>query len=281
MDARNWLGLEPSHNPHRWHLPVSKGISTGHRAMFGGSGLGAAIAAMEGTSGRPVVWATAQYLLFAKVGTVVDFDVTLAVHGKKTTQARAVGHVGGTEIITVNAALGSRKYPEEKTYGLPPEVQSPETCPVRERFSDVDDSLDSRIEQRWAIPHGASKPIEIEPGRIAVWSRMPELLEPSAATFAVLGDYVPMGISFTEGGRAGSTSLDNTLRVIDLSPSDWYLLDIRVDAITNGFGHGIIHIWSQDGTLCAIGSQSCIVRSREPGSHSPPKRLVESPKSTH
>ena len=83
MDARNWLGLEPSHNPHRWHLPVSKGISTGHRAMFGGSGLGAAIAAMEGTSGRPVVWATAQYLLFAKVGTVVDFDVTLAVHGKK------------------------------------------------------------------------------------------------------------------------------------------------------------------------------------------------------
>ena len=83
MDARTWLGLEPSHNPHRWHLPVSKGISTGHRAMFGGSGLGAAIAAMEGTSDRPVVWATAQYLLFAKVGTVVDFDVTLAVHGKK------------------------------------------------------------------------------------------------------------------------------------------------------------------------------------------------------
>ena len=30
MDARNWLGLEPSHNPHRWHLPVSKGISTGN-----------------------------------------------------------------------------------------------------------------------------------------------------------------------------------------------------------------------------------------------------------
>ena len=222
MDARNWLGLEPSHNPHRWHLPVSKGISTGHRAMFGGSGLGAAIAAMEGTSGRPVVWATAQYLLFAKVGTVVDFDVTLAVHGKKTTQARAVGHVGGTEIITVNAALGSRKYPEEKTYGLPPEVQSPETCPVRERFSDVDDSLDSRIEQRWAIPHG----LQTYRDRTRKNCRMEsngELLEPSAATFAALGDYVPMGISFTEGGRAGSTSLDNTLRVIDLSPSDWYL----------------------------------------------------------
>ncbi len=277
MDARTWLGLEPSHNPHRWHLPVSKGISTGHRAMFGGSGLGAAIAAMEGTSGRPVVWATAQYLLFAKVGTVVDFDVTLAVHGKKTTQARAVGHVGGTEIITVNAALGSRTYPEQQTYGEPPEVQKPEDCPVRKRFSEVSDSLDSRIEQRWALPVGADKPTEIEPGRIAVWSRMPELLEPSGASYAVLGDYVPMVISFTQDGRAGSTSLDNTLRVINVVQSEWFLLDIQVDAIANGFGHGVIHIWSEQGDLCAIGSQSCIVRSREPGAHSPPQRLVEAP----
>ena len=275
MDARNWLGLETSHNPHRWHLPVSRGISTGHRAMFGGSGLGAAIAAMEGTSGRPLVWATAQYLSFAQVETIVDIDVTLAVHGQKTTQARAVGHVGGTEIITVNAALGSRTFPRDKTYGSPPEVEQPNDCPLRERFSGVADSLDSRIEQRWALPVGAKKPSELEPGRIAVWSRMPELLEPSAASFAVLGDYVPMGISFTQNGQAGSTSLDNTLRVIQVVPSDWYLLDIRVDAISNGFGHGVIHIWSIDGELCAIGSQSCIVRSRKPGEHSPPKRLVE------
>jgi acyl-CoA thioesterase-2 len=277
VDATSWLGLEPSHNPHRWHLPVSRGISTGHRAMFGGSGLGAAIAAMEGTSGRPVVWATAQYLSFAKVGTIVDIDVTLAVQGQKTTQARAVGHVGGTEIITVNAALGSRTFPRDTTYGTPPDVEHPEECPIRERFSEVVDSLDSRIEQRWALPLGAKNPGELEPGRIAVWSRMPELLEPSGASFAVLGDYVPMGISFTQDGQAGSTSLDNTLRVIQAAPSEWYLLDIRVDAISNGFGHGVIHIWSLEGELCAIGSQSCIVRSREPGEHTPPKRLAEAP----
>ena len=111
MDARSWLGLEATHNPHRWYLPVVPGISTGHGFMFGGCGLGAAIAALEGTAERPIVWATAQYLSFAKVDSVVDFDVTLAVHGSKTTQARAVGHVGGTEIITVNAALGQRSAP--------------------------------------------------------------------------------------------------------------------------------------------------------------------------
>ena len=75
----------------------------------------------------------------------------------------------------MNAALGTRSYPEERTYCLPPEVQKPETCPIRERFSTVTDSLDSRIEQRWALPLGAKEPTEIEPGRIAVWSRMPEL----------------------------------------------------------------------------------------------------------
>lgn len=278
MDARSWLGLEPTHNPHRWFLPVAPGISTGHGFLFGGSGLGAAIAAMEGTSERPVVWATAQYLSFAKTGTVVDIDVTLAVHGRQTTQARAVGHVGGTEIITVNAALGRRSYPAEHQFPEPPAVQPPEGCPVREQWSsDRPDAIHSRLEQRWALPPEASEPAVLAPGRVAVWSRMPELLEPSAASFAVLGDYVPMGVGFVLGGQVGSTSLDNTLRVMQPVSSDWYLLDIGVDGIRNGFGHGVIHIWSQDGVLCAIGSQSCIVRRRDPDDRRPPRRLADAP----
>ena len=52
MDTRTFLGLEPTHNRFRWKLPVTTGICTGGNFMFGGAGLGAAIAAMEGTSGR-------------------------------------------------------------------------------------------------------------------------------------------------------------------------------------------------------------------------------------
>lgn len=275
MDARNWLGLEPTHNPHRWFLPVTKGISTGWRFMFGGCGLGAAIAALEGTTGRPVVWATAQYLSFAKVGSVVDIDVTIAVDGRATTQARAVAHVGGTEIITVNAAMGRRDDQTESQYGAPPLVQPPDKSPVRERLLDVTDSLDSRLEQRWALAPGETAPGQIEPGRIAVWSRMPELLEPSAASLAVLGDYVPLGIARTEDGEKSSTSLDNTLRVLNTVPSEWYLLDIAVQGVRHGFGHGDIRIWSEDGTLCAIGSQSCIVRDRPLASEpDQPRRAV-------
>ena len=133
MDAPDWLGLRPTHNPLRWHLPVVPGISTGAGFLFGGCGLGAAIAAMEGSTGRPVVWATAQYLSYARPGTTMDIDVTIAVEGRQTTQARAVGMVAGTEILTVNAALGERPLEMAGQWAQRPEVDLPDNCAPRER----------------------------------------------------------------------------------------------------------------------------------------------------
>jgi acyl-CoA thioesterase len=45
-----------------------------------------------------------------------------------------------------------------------------------------------------------------------------------------------------------------------LVPTEWVLLDIRVHSVVNGFGHGVVHLWAQDGTLLAMASQSTIVR---------------------
>ena len=102
MDAREWLGLQPTHNPMRWVLPVTPGISAGGAFLFGGAPW-AAIAALEGVTGRPVIWATAQYLSYAKPPSMLDVDVTVAADGRHITQARATGHVVDTEIVTVNA----------------------------------------------------------------------------------------------------------------------------------------------------------------------------------
>src|SRR5262245_34387933 len=101
MDSRTFLDLRASHNPFRWSLPVTQTLSTGGGFLFGGCGLGAAIAALELTSGRECIWATSQYLSYAKPGEVMDIDVTLAVEGHQITQARAVCHVGNREILTV------------------------------------------------------------------------------------------------------------------------------------------------------------------------------------
>ncbi len=255
MDAREWLGLEPTHNPMRWHLPVVPGISTGGGFLFGGCGLGAAISALEGTTGRPIVWATAQYLSFARPGSIMDVDVTVAVAGKQTTQARAVGHVGGTEILTVNAALGDRDFPESGQWAIRPDVPPPDECPVRESRWNVGDSILSRLDQRWAISG------ELKDGRCAVWTRMPDLLNKvSAPALAVLGDYVPLGLGVTLDAEITSNSLDNTLRVANLVPTEWVLVDIRVDVVANGFGHGQVHLWAEDGTLMATASQSALIR---------------------
>jgi acyl-CoA thioesterase II len=263
MDARGWLGLEPTHNPRRWWLPVTEGISSGYRALFGGCALGSAIAAMEEITGRPLVWATAQYLSFAPIGSVMDLDVTLAVSGHRTSQARAVGHVGGEEILTVNAALGRRDDDLDIRFPSPPAVLSPGACPPR-RIDHGFASLASRLDQRWAVP--ADVPVEgpgpftLGPGRVAVWTRMPDLLEPSSAALAVLGDFVPMGIGAVLDRRVSSNSLDNTIRVFEVRPTPWFLVEVTVDRIRSGFGHGSAQIWSEDGALLAVASQSAVVR---------------------
>ena len=82
----------------------------------------------------------------------------------------------------------------------------------------------------------------------------------SAAALAIIGDFVPSGIGQALGKRAGGNSLDNTLRVAHRVPTDWVLADIRVHAVADGFGHGLVHLWAEDGTLLGTASQSTIVR---------------------
>jgi acyl-CoA thioesterase len=262
MDSRSFLGLQQSHNPFRWSLEVTPGLSTGGGFLFGGCGLGAAISAMEATSGRQCVWATAQYLSYAKPGEVMDVDVILAVEGHQMTQARAVCHVGNREILTVNAALGHRPLDVSGQFETMPDVPSPEECEGRSFRMPIEGTINDRLEQRLA----KGCPIEgldgtPGDGQTLMWARMPDVLEAVDATaLAVLGDFVPMGVGQALGVRGGGNSLDNTLRVVQLRPTKWVLLDIRVHGVQRGFGHGLVHMFAEDGTLLATASQSCIVR---------------------
>jgi acyl-CoA thioesterase II len=266
VDAKTFLGLEPTHNPNRWFIPVTPGVSTRGSFLWGGCGLGAAIEAMERTTGRSVIWATAQYLSYAQTGTIMDIDVIVANAGRSVTQARAVGHVGDREILTVNAALGHRDTPASGMWETMPDVPDPDDCPIRFGV-DVDDQgiadgMMSRLDFRLANARRYDE-LEGNPmpgGNCSMWARMPDVLEMSGASLAILGDYVPMGLGQALGRHAGGNSLDNTLRVVDLVPTEWVLLDIQVHAIANGFGHGLVHLWAQDGTLLATASQSTILR---------------------
>ena len=250
-----FFDLHPTHNPHRWFLPVVTSICVGPPAspfMFGGVGLASAVAAMERTCGRPLIWATAQYLSFAKPPNVVDLDVWTPVEGKYNSQARVIGHVDDKEIITVNAALGTRPSELSGQWTDKPDAPPPEACGPADHWRAAEGGLHSRIEVRIAKGrYGLDRVGRPEAdGRTLLWARPREA-------------FVPQGIGNALGQNAGGNSLDNTLRIIRIVPTDWVLCDIRIMGVHGGFGHGSMYLWSQDGQLMATASQSLIVRVRD------------------
>lgn len=262
MNIQEFLGLKGTHNPHRWYLPVEPRICVRTGFLFGGVGLAAAVTALEATSKRPLVWATAQYLSFARPSSVLDIDVKIPVAGLQTTQARAIGRVLDQEIFTVNAALGARDSDIQEQWAEMPDVRPPEDCPPVPRMEESKDSIDNRVELRVANGrYGKERDgTRSADGRSALWARMASEVEMSAAKLAIIADWVPSGIGQALGRWAGGTSLDNTIRILNPVETEWVLCDIRVHGIRNGFGHGRMRLWARDGTLMACASQSLIVR---------------------
>jgi len=126
------IALRPTADPHRFALDVTPALSVGApeaQFLFGGAGLAASVAALEAAVARPVVWAAAQYLSYARPPATLDLDVVVPVLGKHNAQARCTGHVGDTEILTVNAALGSRPAEVSMQWPIAPPAPPPDDCP--------------------------------------------------------------------------------------------------------------------------------------------------------
>jgi acyl-CoA thioesterase len=268
MTDRLFFDLRATHNPHRWYLPLTPAVCVGppgNMFMFGGVGLGSAIGALERTCERPVVWATAQYLSYARPPSVVDLDVWVPASGKYNSQARVIGHVGDKEIFTVNAALGARPSAQSGQWLTAPEAPPPEDCAPAEFWRPGEEGLHSRIEVRLAKGrYGADRAGNPEAdGRSLLWIRPRERFAIDASMLAVMADFVPSGIGNALGRNAGGNSLDNTLRVRRIVPTEWVLCDIRIHGVHGGFGHGAMYLFAQDGELMATASQSVIVRVRE------------------
>ena len=97
-----------------------------------------------------------------------------------------------------------------------------------------------------------------------MWIRVTENLPVDSAILAVFADFVPSGAAAALGRAGGGSSLDNTLRILRLVPTQWVRCEIRIQAVARGFAHGDIHLFAVDGTLMAVGSQSLILRAQTP-----------------
>lgn len=267
MDGQAFLGMEPTGGTDlRWELDVAPGLSTPGQFLFGGCGLAAGIVAMEKASGRPTIWASAQYLSFAPTGSRLGLDVVLAAAGRRTTQARAAGTVGENEILTVNAALGARDRTHAGVWVQPPQVDRPENCPERGAVSGaLGETIFDKVDMRQALGRSFQEmtvgPATTGPARSAIWARVPGHLSPEAAALAVFGDLVAGGVSQVVGRPTHGTSLDNTLRIVQLVETEWVLCDIHIEAMAGGYAQGHSYLWSEDGRLLATASQSMSVRT--------------------
>ena len=275
LDALAFYGLETTLDPLVWRLPVVRGLCSGQGALFGGCGLGAAIEVVEHVTGRPLVWATAQYLPFARPPAVVELEVNEVVRGHFSSQARVLARVDGDEILTVLATLGRRELPWSGEWAVRPDVPGPDASRSRPMLAHMRGTIIDRLEMRLA---DARLHDELDgvpgTGRCSMWVRLPRGLEATAATLAIVGDYVPFGIGQALGRPIWSNSLDNTLRFVRADATEWILADVRVHAVVDGFGHGLVHLWAEDGTLLGTASQSSIVREmtpeRDPRQEQPP-----------
>lgn len=265
--SKLFFDLKATHNPHRWHLPITPEICVGppdNQFMFGGVGMASAVAALERTAGRPLIWATAQYLGYARPGSVVDIDVWTPVEGKYNTQARSISHVDDKEIISVSAALGARESPFDSQWVEMPTVPRPDDCPTRQHWRGSEEGVHSRMDVRFAKGRsGFDREGAAEPdGRTILWARPKEDLAIDAAMLAVMADFVPQGVGNALGQNAGGNSLDNTLRIRRVVPTEWVLCDIRISGVAGGFAHGSMSLFAESGELMATASQSLIVRVR-------------------
>lgn len=247
-----------------WSLPLSPRIS-GHRgSLFGGAGLAAAIVALQEAAGKPVVWATGQFLSPTQGDVTLDLNVKLPAVGWSVTQGRVLGKLDGREIITVLGAAGQRSTPFAQVTPAFPSPPPPLDCELMERDSppSMHHHVETRIAQGMFGWGGRGAP---HPESMHLWLRLPEV-DHDAAALAILADYAGGAIGNALGHEVGGTSLDNTIRyavpVTDHPDDEWVLCDSHADFVGNGFGMVTSNLWNQRGDLLAVASQSMIVRER-------------------
>ncbi|MGE0726445.1 MAG: acyl-CoA thioesterase domain-containing protein [Acidimicrobiia bacterium] len=262
MDVRSFLQLEATEDPAHWRLPMWEGICGGRGALYGGCGLAAVIEVAEAATGRPATWAACQFVNGAEVPDTLDLRCEVLIAGRRITQTRVTASVGDKVALAALVALGTREFPIEGAWGPhpPADLPPPEDCATRKMPEHRRGGLRLRIDER--VVGEADGTMASSDGRAFLWCTMPGGVPASAGALAILGDGVSSGVDamFTDDIRA--RSIDNSLRVVAPRACDWVLADIQVDGAAVGLAHGSVRLWTPDGHLLAVASQSGLVGHR-------------------
>lgn len=270
----DFLGLTSSGQPGHYRFEVIDRLSRLDGRLYGGAAIAVSIAAAELVSDRSALWMTTQFVSTVEQGAEVDVLAEVLADGRRTNQVRVTGTSEAGD--TVFASLGATGHhrPDGLTgeFERPPRVSAPDD-------STPWDSPFTGLAQAAGLDHipvpprrtGFGVAVEMRgpevldhpdpgPGRVCVWARRRDHVPVTPSIAAYVADMVPMSIAHALGIMAGGTSLDNTIRIGPFLDSEWILIDLRPHLAIGGYGHGVAHVWSEEGHLLATASQTASMR---------------------
>jgi acyl-CoA thioesterase-2 len=268
---QEFLGLEPTGAPGAYRFRVRNRLARMDRRLYGGTAIAVSMCAAELTSHRPTRWMTTQFVATAPPEEEISVTVEILAPGRRTNQVRVTGcDPGGSIMFASLGATGDAKQGglsgcfETMPGVAPPEDSSVWTTPF-DGMAELQDALrqlpprepgigfTSVTEFRAPTVHSHPDP---GPGRLCVWVRRKDGIPMTPALVAFVADMVPLSIAAATRTLAGGLSLDNSIRIGPFEPTEWVLLDLRPHLADGGYGHGSVHVWSEEGHLLATASQT-------------------------
>lgn len=267
----DFLGLIEGDLPGRYRFRVTDHLTRLDGRLYGGTAIAVSVAAAELVSDRSALWMTTQFVSTVEEGAEVDVLAEVLAAGKRTNQVRVTATAEDGEVIFASLGATGRPRPGGELDGVF------EQCPV---VAPPGDAL------RWTSPFtgmakvaglpdiampggpkGFALAVEMRepeiirhpepgPGRTCLWVRRRDGEPITPAVAAYLADMVPMSLCRALGVIALGTSLDNTIRIGSFVDTEWLLIDLRPHLALGGYGHGVAHVWSEDGHLLATASQT-------------------------
>jgi acyl-CoA thioesterase len=249
-----FLGLEDLGDG-KMRCTVSSVLARPDERLYGGAAVSLSVAAAAARSGRDPVWVTTQFVSTTMLGSVVDLDVEVLAEGRRSSQLRVTGIAEHGVVFASLGACGVLR-PEAMTgtFEQMPVVTPPEVGGIAfGSRSDIEVGWHTVTEVRTAeiLDH----PDE-GPGRLCLWLRRRDGGPVTPAVSAYLADLIPLSIVRGCGLLGAGTSLDNTIRIGAAAETEWILLDMRPNLAIGGYGHGVANVWTQDGQLLAVASQT-------------------------
>jgi acyl-CoA thioesterase II len=253
-DHLDWLDLRRV-GPGRYSLEVSDGLIRLDGQLYGGTGLAASVRAMAVETGRHPLWSTVQFAASATLGETLRIHVEELARGHKASQVRFTATVDDRLVL---AALGTTGVlaPDgfDASFGEMPEVSAPADSEPWQHLFPV--GVDADGPRTGAFLTAEFRQARRDGAQSQMWVRMVDHPQ-TRESIAYLADFVPAAVVRAAGRVGVGTSMDNSIR-FGPAPVDteWIFIDVDPYFGHGGFAHGAGRIWSEDGVLLAVASQT-------------------------